>query len=282
MVTTSQVLPGVDVLTADVDIPGLGHLPINVYVLDGAEPLLVDTGSLAHRDEFRAALHSTVDVADLRWIWLTHTDFDHIGLLHELLAENPALRVITTFLGVGIMGLFDPLPMDRVNFVNPGETITIGDRTLTAVKPPSYDNPITVGFHDDLTGALFTADSFGALLPALPDRADDLPADELHQGQVTWGSIDASWMHSVDPALLSKELDRVRRIEPTMVLSAHLAPAPGSLLDPMLDAIAAVPGAPRFAGPDQAALDAMLAEMAPSNSMPRPSSMSPSRIRAHS
>ena len=35
------------------------------------------------------ALRSMIDVADLRWIWLTHTDFDHIGLLHRLLAENP-------------------------------------------------------------------------------------------------------------------------------------------------------------------------------------------------
>lgn len=262
MVITSQVVPGIDILTTDVDIPGLGHLPINVYVLDGAEPLLVDTGSIAQRAEFRAALESTIDIADLRWIWLTHTDFDHIGLLHELLAENPKLRVITTFLGVGIMGLFDPLPLDRINFVNPGETITIGDRTLTGVKPPSYDNPITVGFHDERTDALFCADSFGALLPELPERAEDVPADELRNGQVAWGSIDAAWMHSVDPALLAKELDRVRRIEPAMVLGAHLAPAPGTLLDPMLDAIAAVPSAPSFAAPDQAALEAMLAAMA--------------------
>lgn len=262
MVTTSTVTPGIDVLTDDVDIPGLGHLPINSYLLHGDAPVLVDTGSIAQADEFDAALRSVIDVADLRWIWLTHTDFDHIGLLHRLLAENPDLRVITTFFGVGIMGLFDPLPMDRVNFVNPGETITLADRTLTAVKPPAFDNPITVGFHDDHTNALFSADCFGALLPALPERADDLADADLRDGQVTWGSIDSAWMQKADPAIIDADLDRTRAIEPSFVLSAHLAPAPGTMLDRMCDAIGEVPSAPPFAAPDQAALDAMLAAMA--------------------
>ncbi len=262
MVTTSTVTPGIDILTADVDIPGLGHLPINSYVLHGEAPVLVDTGSIAQADEFLAALRSVIDVADLRWIWLTHTDFDHIGLLHRLLAENPDLRVITTFFGVGIMGLFDPLPMNRVNFVNPGETIGLADRTLTAVKPPAFDNPITVGFHDDRTNALFSADCFGALLPALPERADALSDRELHDGQVTWGSIDSAWMQKADPAVIAADLERTRAVNPSLVLSAHLAPAPGSMLDRMCDAVAAVPCAPPFAAPDQAALDAMLAAMA--------------------
>ena len=120
MVTTATVTPGIDVLTDDVDIPGLGHLPINAYVLHGDAPVLVDTGSIAQADEFDAALRSVIDVADLRWIWLTHTDFDHIGLLHRLLAENPDLRVITTFFGVGIMGLFDPLPDGPRQLREPG------------------------------------------------------------------------------------------------------------------------------------------------------------------
>ncbi len=262
MVTASTVIPGIDVLTADIEIPGLGHLPINSYVLHGEAPVLVDTGSIAAADEFLTALRSVIDVADLRYIWLTHTDFDHIGLLHELLAENPALRVITTFFGVGIMGLFDPLPMDRVNFVNPGETITLADRTLTAVRPPAFDNPITVGFHDDRTNALFTADCFGALLPELPDRADDLSDADLRHGQVTWGAIDSSWMHKADPAIIAADLERTRAVNPSLVLSGHLAPASGPMLGRMCDAIAAIPSAPPFAAPDQAALDGMLAAMA--------------------
>jgi hypothetical protein len=29
------------------------------------------------------------------------------------------------------------------NLVNPGEKVKVGDRTLTAITPPAYDNPST-------------------------------------------------------------------------------------------------------------------------------------------
>ena len=38
---------------------------------------------------------------------------------------------MTSFLSVGIMTLFAPLPMDRVHLVNPGDRVTVGDRTLS-------------------------------------------------------------------------------------------------------------------------------------------------------
>ena len=61
------------------------------------------------------------------------------------------------------MSLAAPLPMDRVHLVNPGQTIEVGDRALTAVKPPAFDNPVTTGFHDSRSGAFFSADCFGAM-----------------------------------------------------------------------------------------------------------------------
>lgn len=170
--------------------------------------------------------------------------------------------MITTFLGVGIMSLFAPLPMDRVHLVNPGQTITIGERTLTAVKPPAFDNPSTTGFIDDSSGTLFSSDCFGALLDAVPDDAADLTDDELRQGQVLWATVDSPWLHNVDRGAFSDALKRIRSIEPTMILSSHLPAAPGGMLDQLIDALEAVPTATPFVGPDQASLQAMLAEMA--------------------
>ena len=261
MVTTYRAAPGIDVLTSSFPIPGFGFVPVNAFVLHGTEPVLVDTGTGVERDDFMATLRSVVDPADLRWIWLTHTDFDHIGSLATLLAENPRIRVITTFLGAGIMSLSDPLPMDRINLVNPGQTITVGDRTLTAVKPPVFDNPVTTGFSDAGSGALFTSDCFGALLSAVPENAADLSDDELRGGQVFWAAVDSPWLHKVDRAAFAEELDRLRRIEPALVLSSHLPAAPGRILERMLAALGQAPEAPPFAGPDQAVLEQMLASM---------------------
>ena len=69
-------------------------------------------------------------------------------------------------------------------------------------------------------------------------------------------------MHSVDTDAFARDLDRIRQFEPTMLLSSHLPAAPGPMLDTLLDSLAQVPGAQPFVGPDQAALDQMLADMA--------------------
>ena len=261
MVSSYKAASDIDVLTSDIAIPGFGLVPVNAFVLHGSEPLLVDTGAVIEREDFIAGLRSVIDPADLEWIWLTHTDFDHIGTLHQLLAENPQLRIITTFIGVGIMALIDPLPMDRVQLVNPGQTITVGERTLTAVKPPIFDNPATTGFHDGKSGAFFSSDCFGALLQAVPQSAADLSDEELRQGQVFWATVDSPWVHKVDRAVFAKELNRIREMSPTMVLSSHLPVAPGSMIEPLLASLEAAPGAQPFVGPDQAALEEMLAQM---------------------
>jgi flavorubredoxin len=257
---TYQAAPGVDVVTSTAEVAGFGKLAINAFVIHGSEPVLVDTGAVRESNDFMTALRSVIDPADLRWIWLTHTDFDHIGSLHRLLEGNERLRVITNFLGMGIMGLSgSPLPAERVHLVNPGQAVGVGDRVLTAVRPPPLDNPITQGLYDDRSGILFSADCFGALLEEVPESADDLTEEALRRGQVFWATVDSSWLHHVDRAAFAAELDRIRALEPSMILSSHLPAAPGSSLERMLGALAQVSDAPRFLGPDQAALEQMLA-----------------------
>lgn len=258
--TASTVAPGVDRISTDLEIGDLGCLTVNAYVLHGAEPILVEAGTVVGPDEFMAALRTVIDPADLRWLWLSHTDPDHIGSIPTLLDEAPRMRVITTFFGMGILNLFAPLPPDRVNFVNPGERLVLRDRTLTGVRPPAYDNPVSTGFRDDRTGVLFSSDSFGALLPEVPERADEIDPVVLREGQVRWATIDSPWLHDIDTASYARTLDGIRRLEPTMVLSGHLPPASGEMLDFMLDSLAAVPGADAFESPTQAVLEAMLAQ----------------------
>jgi flavorubredoxin len=262
MVNSYRAASDIEVLTSSFPIPGYGVVPINAFVLKGSEPVLVDTGTVVESGDFLSTLRSVIDPAELRWIWLTHTDMDHIGSLHALLAENPRIRVITTFLGVGIMSLSAPLPMDRVNLVNPGQKITVGDRTLTAFKPPAFDNPSTTGFYDDRSGVLFSSDCFGALVSsAPPQNAADLSDRDLREGQVFWATLDAPWLHKTDRGAFARELDEIRRMEPRMILSSHLPAAPGHMTERLLASLAAAPAAQPFVGPDQAALEQMLKQM---------------------
>jgi hypothetical protein len=73
--------------------------------------------------------------------------------------------------------------------------------------------------------------------------------------------LDSPWLHKVDEAALAKELNGIRDMDPSLVLSSHLPAAPGSMTQRLLASLEAAPTAQPFVGPDQAALEAMLAQM---------------------
>jgi hypothetical protein len=60
---------------------------------------------------------------------------------------------------------------------------------------------------------------------------------------------------------MAQALDAVRRFEPSLVLSGHLPANPGTMTDRLLGSLEAVPSADPFVGPDQVALEQLLAEM---------------------
>ena len=109
-----QVADETVVLADSIEVPGLGHLPVNAFLLRGAEPLLVDTGLPTSRAEFLDHLWSLCDPEDLRWVWLTHPDRDHTGSLLQVLEAAPQARLVTTFLGLGILSIEHAYPHPSV------------------------------------------------------------------------------------------------------------------------------------------------------------------------
>ena len=204
------------------------------------------------------ALRSVIDPADLRWIWLTHTDFDHIGALPAA-GREPSARVATTFLSVGIMSLSAPLPLDRINLVNPGQQAHRGrphpDRgQATGVRQPGHH-----GLHDDKSGALVSSDCFGAP-PASSARERGRPLRPGAAGGSGLGDPGLAVAPQGRRGGLRQGAEQHPRHGSLLVLSMpagrprqHDATAAGPL--------EAAPTAQPFVGPDQAALEEMLAQM---------------------
>lgn len=256
-----QAAPDVFVIPSYFPIPGVGILPINSFVLKAAEPVLVDTGMGLLSDEFLPQLSSIIDPEDLRWLWLTHDDPDHVGSLQRLLIEAPDLRLITTFLGVGKMSLTCPPPLDRVFLVNPGQSLDVGDRKLTAVRPATYDAPETTGFYDPKSRVFFSADSFGALMSEPVEDAAEIDPEELRQGMVTWTTVDSPWLHSIDRGKFADSLNLIHNMAPEAICCSHL-PAARRMTDTLLSHLAAAPTASPFVGFDQPTFNAVLRQSA--------------------
>jgi glyoxylase-like metal-dependent hydrolase (beta-lactamase superfamily II) len=254
----SSVTGDTDGLVSYFPIPSLGLVPVYAYLIHSSEPVLVDTGLAGTREAFMENLRSMIAMEDLRWLWLTHTDPDHTGALKQVLAEAPNVRVVTTFLGMGKMMLYQ-FPVDRVYLLNPGQSLDVGDRQLTAVKPPVFDAPETTGLFDTKTKTLFSADCFGALMQKPAESVSEIDPDDYRAGAVKWATVDTPWLHVVDGKKFKASFDSIRNLEPKVILSSHLPRATGmteTLIGNLVSACSATP----FVGPDQTALERMMSE----------------------
>lgn len=261
-----RVLPDVTVLSDYAPVPGIGFLPVNTFVLHSEQPVVVDTGLSTPGKDFVSELADVIDPADVRWIWITHPDRDHTGGLWDLMAAAPQARLVTTFLGMGIMSCEWEVPLDRVRLLNPGQRLDVGDRTLTGYRPPLFDSPATVGLQDDRTGVLLSSDCFGGPMtsPDLATCADvrAVAAEDRRAAQLLWAAVDSPWVHGVDRTAYAGTVDAFRRLDPSAILSTHLPPALG-INGAMFDALDEAPAGPAFVGPDQEALEALLATFEP-------------------
>ncbi len=244
-----QAAPDIHVLPANVSFPGVGVLPINAFVLLAEEPVLVDTGLGVDREDFVDALASIVDLGALRWVWLTHDDADHTGSIERVLQVAPNARLVTNAFNALRMATWWQIPLDRVNAIRAGDTLPVGDRTLRAVRPPLFDNPTSTGFVDESTGALFSVDTFGALIPEATQSVTDVPPDALAGGMLAWATSDSPWAHLVDRQRFGEVLAGVRRLQPTSIHSSHLPAAGGDSLDRFLQVLETVPDAEPFVPP---------------------------------
>lgn len=268
---THPITPDVTLLSDSIEIPGIGFLPVNTFVLHSTQPVVIDTGLSTPDKDYLNDLAQVIDPADVEWIWLTHPDRDHTGGLFALLDAAPRARVVTTFIGVGILGCERQIPLDRVYLLNPGQTLDVGDRTLTGYRPPLFDNPATVGFIESKTGAFFSSDCFGGPMAS----AEIASASNVHAAaepdreaaQLMWAAIDSPWVHNVDQGKFLDSIQTIRDLDPSAIFCTHLPPAIG-MNETLFTTIAKAPAGPQFIGPDQRALEAMLATFEPN---PNPS-----------
>ena len=197
-----------------------------------------------------------IDPADLAWIWLTHDDADHTGSLQTVLDLAPQAKLATHGLGALRMNTCWPVPLDRVHAVAAGDRLDVGDRILRALRPPTYDNPMSTGFFDESTATFFSVDSFGAILPgSVPGRSPTVPRRSCVGGMVAWATFDSPWLHLDRSATVSPRPRRRprarRRAGPVVAPAAGRRPRRRPARRRGV-----VPDAEPFVAPDAAAFDA--------------------------
>jgi len=217
-----ELTNGVSAISGRNHLPGVGHLTINSFLLEGTEPILIDTQVASERVSFIERLGQLIDPEDLRWIVITHTDADHIGNLAAMLNLAPNANLVTNYTGFIKLSTHAPVDPRRVRLVRSSDEFMLGDRKISALRPPLYDAPETLAWFDHDSRNLFAADCFGAIEPESDRQPRNLQGDEFKAAMSWWVSIDTPWAHVVDPTKFRETLAVVEKLGPTSIRAGHL------------------------------------------------------------
>ncbi len=253
-----QVAPDTYVIPELVPGPPGAYVSLNSMVISGAEPIIVDTGNELSRTEWMEAAFSIVDPADVRWIFLSHDDHDHIGNLTAVLEAAPKATLVTNWFTVERTVRAMELPLERMRWVNPGESFDAGDRTLVAVRPPIFDSPTTRGLYDSKTGVYWSVDSFASLLPGHVTETDEVPEEMWRDSLTFFAQMISPWVAMTDPAKFTATVDAIAALSPSVIAGGHMAALRGERLHEGMRLLRALPTTPLAPLPTQADLDTLL------------------------
>jgi len=254
--------PDVTTFTGFFPIGQLGILPANSHYIHARDPILVDTNGVAFQRDYIEALQNVVDLDNLRWIFVSHTDLDHVGNLDRVMELAPSARIVVPGLGAAKFGLRESFDMSRLVPMDHGQRLDLGDRELVLLKPPTYDAPETTGFFDTRTRVLFSVDSFGALLDRPYEETAAIPDAALRDGMTTWAGIDAPWLGMVDKSRLGALLSDIQRLDPTTIISGHLPATSGKMIGKVLGNMLGSLSEDRFRYPDRETIEGLFAQPA--------------------
>lgn len=212
---------GIVTFPAFAPLPGLGLLPANSFLIDGEEPVLIDTGLPPLANDLVRLVDECVGLNSLKWIWLTHMDPDHLGALRLVLDGAPQARIVTSYLGAAKLGLLG-YAADRVHLIEPGDTLDAGGRELVAIRPPYFDAAETLGLWDRRSRSYFCADAFGGLMNRPASTAEELTDQEYRDGLLAWLRIDNPWLAEIAPAHFAANLQRYRQLGASALHSSHM------------------------------------------------------------
>lgn len=132
----------------------------NSYLIRDEKVALIDTVWLPYDREFVSRLKQEINLNDIDYIIMNHSEIDHSGALPELMREIPDTPIYCTKKGEAIIRGHYHQDWNFVN-VKTGDTLSLGKSTLTFVEMTMLHWPDSMLTYMDGDNILFSNDAFG-------------------------------------------------------------------------------------------------------------------------
>ena len=190
----------------------------NSYVLKGSEKTaLFETAKEKFMGDYMAKLKEVVDIKDIDYIIVDHTEPDHAGSAKYLLEENPAIKLVGSATAINFMKEICNMEFNSV-IVKDGDTLSLGDKTLKFIGAQNLHWPDSMYTYIVEDKTLVTCDSFGShysldavLASKIVNRDDYMEALRYYYDNI---------IGPFKPYVL-KAIDKIRDLDIDMICPGH-------------------------------------------------------------
>ena len=190
----------------------------NSYVLKGeSKTAIFETAKVKFFNEYLDKLTSLVDVKNIDYIVVNHTEPDHAGSIEKLINMNPEITVVGTAMAVNFLK-----NITNMNFkslvVKDGDTLDLGGKTLKFIVVPNLHWPDTMYTYIEELKTLVTCDSFGSHYgfdDVLRSKVQDIDG-YMRAAKYYFDNIIGPFKR-----FMLKAIDRIEQIDVDMICPGH-------------------------------------------------------------
>ena len=203
----------------------------NSYLLKGSKKTAIfETAKVQFMDEYLDKLAGLVDVKDVDYIVVNHTEPDHAGSTFKLLEMNPEITLVGSQMAIAFMKEITNREFKSI-VVKEGDSLSLGDKTLRFVNAVNLHWPDAMYTYVEEDKTLISCDSFGVHY-----SFDDVLLSKLHaQGEEVYQDYIGALKYYYDcimspfaPFVL-KAVEKVKKLDINMICPGH-----GPVLDEKL------------------------------------------------
>ncbi|MEF3697709.1 FprA family A-type flavoprotein [Desulfolutivibrio sp.] len=207
----------------------------NAYLVRGSEKTaLLDTVDPHFSDTLLSALNG---VSQIDYIVSHHAEQDHSGTIPLILSRFPKAKVIVTAKAKSMLMDLMPIPEEAFLVVADGDSLSLGDKTLTFIHTPWVHWPETMSSYLAEDKILFSCDFFGSHIAS----ADLIVTDQcrVHEAAKRYFAEIMMPFRSI----IAKNLDKLSTYDIRMIAPSHgqIYDQPGWIVDSYREWVSAAP-----------------------------------------
>lgn len=133
----------------------------NSYIFTGKKNIILDLVSAIKFDDYLENIRNIIGEKPIDYVIINHLEPDHSSCIIQFLNVYPDVKFIGNKKTLEFLGYMYQIGPSKMQVVADGESLTLGDRTLTFYTTPMVHWPESMVTYEEATHTLFSQDAFG-------------------------------------------------------------------------------------------------------------------------